>query len=185
MAFNYPNLSTDPLDTWLNGLLAKLKSVINAFPGANLVNSSVTLNKLAKQKARGTWSFCRNDVLVNASKTNIFSRTILNSDAAAADYKIVGWSVSVNNDVAGTAFTGSVSADLKVYRSGVLILTIPINTGTALAVGTPLSSDISASPITFASGGILTVDYIWATTAGASYPSLQLHLDYTLPHAGT
>jgi hypothetical protein len=184
MAFNYPNIAADALDTWLNGLLAKLKSVINAFPGANIVNSSVTLNKLAKQKARGTWSFSRTDVLGAANRLNIFSRTILNSDAAAADYKIVGWSVSVNNDVAGTAFAAATDADIKVYRTGVLILTIPFDTGTALAIGTPLSSDLSGAPITFASGGILTVDYVWAAGA-CTYPSVQLHLDYTLPHAGT
>lgn len=186
MAFNYPNLSADQLDTWSNGLLAKLKSIINAFPGANLVNSSVSLNKLAKQRARGTWSFCFSGTLVNANVATLFSRTILNSDGAAATYQIVGWSVSVNKILTGTTLTGSASASLTFHKNGgAAFLTIPIDTGTALAIGTPLSSDLSGAPLSIASGDILTCNYNWATTAGASYPGVEVHLDWTLPHAGT
>ena len=109
MAFDYPDLGTDQVDSWANGFKAKVKAILNAFPGSALVINSVTVDKLAKQKARFTVSWCAQDTPINASINPIFSRTFLNSDGAAAVYKIVGWSVSVNNIAAATALAKSVS----------------------------------------------------------------------------
>ena len=187
MAFNYANIASDALDTWLNGLLAKLKSVINAFPGGNIVAGSVTLDKLAKQKARGTWDMSPSgDTLINASVNPVSIRTVLNSDGIAAMYKIVGWSVGVGQSAGGAAPVLSTSATLTFHdNGGAPILTIPIDSSTALSTTVPLSADLSATPVSISSGHVLSCRYTWAATAGTAYYGLKIHLDWTLSHAGT
>ena len=200
-AFNYPDIVSDQLDTWLNGFKNKVKAFLNAIPGASLVAGSVTVDKLAKQKSRFCVSWCAPNYLVNASVNNLFCRQFLNSDGGAATYQIVGWSVSVNQDPSSaapptaaswnaSALTKSVTASITVHKApggvvGAAILTIDISTATTLAFNVPLSADLSGAPISVSNGDVLVVRYNWATTAGAVYPGLELCLDMTLQHAGT
>lgn len=189
-AFNYPDIVSDQLDTWLNGFKNKVKGFLNAIPGASLVAGSVTVDKLAKQKARFTVTWNAPNVLVNANVSPLFTRTFLNSDGGAASYQIVGWSVSVNQDVAASALIKSVTATITIHKApggvtGAAILTIDISSATALAFNIPLSADLSGAPISVSSGDVLVAKYNWATTTNTSYPGLEVCLDMTLQHAGT
>lgn len=191
--FSYPNItSLDALNTWLNGLVAKTATIFNAFPGAAINASSVTVDKLAKQKARATWSFKSNTIWVGNNNPNLFSRTILNSDGAAANYNIVGWSVSVNHNDPSTAtpttLTKQAGVTLTWHKApagvvGAAFLTMDISSSSSLAYNVPVSSDISGAPLAISAGDVIVCKYNAA--ASASYPGLEVHLDYTLQHAGT
>lgn len=192
MAFDYPNItSSDALDTWLNGFKTRIKSIVNAFPGAALNDSSVTVGKLAKPKARGTWSFKTDQTCAAVDNTCLFSRSLLQSDGAAATYSIVGWSVSVNDNEAASATFPTLTKQAGVYLKwyvatggvlGSLKLTMDISSSSSLAKWVPVSS--SAPAITLAStDDVLVCQYVSA--AGAVYPGLEVHIDYTLQHAGT
>lgn len=186
MAFNWNNIGgSDALDTWLNGFKNAIKSFVNNYDGTNIRAASIPNSKLATPKARGSWCFSSSDIFNTASRTNIFTRRILPSDGATATYKIVGWSLACGQDDAATAVVLGAATNLLVKYNGSTVLTITIN-GSALALGTPLYGDLSASPISIdssAASPILTVDFTFS--AGAVIPSPQLQLDWTLQHAAT
>lgn len=184
MAWDWNNITgSDTLSTWLNGMKNSIKGFVNAFDGSNLVASSVALSKLSKQKARECWSFYA--PMGATSRNNIMSRRVLNSDGATATYRIVGWSLSCNTDSAATALTKVAGSSLAVVYNGSTLFTIDLNSA-SLALGTPIGSDLSASPYSLDSSvanPTLTVNY---TSGGAaSYPAMELKLDVTLNHAGT
>lgn len=192
-AFN-PITPTDTFSGWVNSLLTRLSAYLNSFPGSDIQDSSVSLSKLAKQKARFDCCMRSPLALEGATITTIGSRTMPTSDSAAATYRLVGWSFSVNSGpclsnvgpalVAG-ALTKAATAVVRVRVNGVTtLLTIDVSSATALAIGTPLYADVSGSGLTVQSGDVVSWDYVWTAGAGAKYPNPELHLDFTLAHAG-
>lgn len=187
MAWDWNNITgSDTLSTWLNGMKNSIKGFVNAFDGSNLVASSVALSKLAKQKARHTWALSAEGTYAGTSRADIMGRRVLNSDGATATYKIVGWSLYCGTTPGGGGITKGAGNLLTVKYNGSSLFTIDLNSA-SFAIGTPIGSDLSASPYSLDSSvanPTLTVDYTYGGVAG-SYPGMQLCLDVTLNHAGT
>lgn len=189
MAFSFaaPTI-TDKIKDYVASFVSKTVSIINAFPGGNLVDASVTNAKLAKAKALFSKTLVLNGgaTLLVADTASVAGWRVPYIDgASSATFRITGWSFHVTGGTAGTAVTLGANNQLFVKVNGVTQITIDINAadahGNTLAAGTPIQSAAAMALVTLTSGQRVTVDYDYGGTA-ASYPNPELHLEIAVVH---
>jgi len=181
MAFSQAQITAavDILLTKVNGLITKLNSILNNFPGEALAAGSVTAAKLAKPKSEQLMVFCKSgaSAFVTASQTGVWQADGLASDGAAVTRVITGWSFAV--DGGGTLTKGALNT-LLVKVNGSTQITIDLNDA-ALALAVPISA--TGLSVSWPSGQILRVDYTYGGTA-ARYDNPTLVLQVETGHVG-